>query len=205
MALPFFPGQEKLLKKIEYLKNKIQAKNIGVAIKTSAPVETERRKPTAPFLQLPTPASSFQQDEEESRPLSRKSSEPDAEYDASFVHQEGYEDDDSFSYRANKSKKSRSKSTIKLRVFNDEESIGPLDPPTPRTKQLLDIVNSRDVGMIRGLCGVGPKKARDVVEFLELQTEDDGGKIKTLQQLRAVPGLGSKTVERAYEGIALLA
>lgn len=195
-----------MLKKIEHLKAKIQAKNTGVITKHSAPVETERRKPTAPFLQLPTPASSFQQDEEEIRPVSRKRSESDAEDDTSFVHQEeNYEDDDSFSYRAAKSKKPKSKSTTKLRVFNDEASIGPLDPPTPRTRHLLDIVNSRDVGMIRGLCGVGPKKARDVVEFLELQNEDDSGQIKTLQQLRAVPGLGSKTVERAYEGIALLA
>ncbi|QSZ31964.1 hypothetical protein DSL72_001533 [Monilinia vaccinii-corymbosi] len=205
MALPFFPGQEKLLKKIEHLKAKIQAKNASAATKHLAPLDTERRKPTASFLQLPTPTSSFRQDEEESKPVSRKTSEPDSEYDASLLHQEeNYEDDDSFSNRAAKSKKPKSKSTTKLRVFNDEASIGPLDPPTPRTKHLLDIVNSRDVGMIRGLCGVGPKKARDVVEFLELQNEDDGGQIKTLQQLRAVPGLGSKTVERAYEGIALL-
>ncbi|KAA8566278.1 hypothetical protein MFRU_019g00670 [Monilinia fructicola] len=205
MALPFFPGQEKLLKKIEHLKAKIQAKNAGVAIKSSVSAETERRKPTAPFLQLPTPASSFQQDENEPRPVSRKSPEPAAEYDESFVNQEeNYEDDDSFSFRAAKPKKSKSKLTTKLRVFKDEASFGPLDPPTPRTRHLLDVVNSRDVAMIRGLCGVGPKKARDVVEFLELQNEDDGGQIKTLQQLRAIPGLGSKTVERAYEGIALL-
>ncbi|CAD6443060.1 c782a392-ded3-4d2b-ab3f-90e1be1d06be [Sclerotinia trifoliorum] len=207
MALPFFPKQEKLLNKIEHLKAKIQAKNAGVAVKHSEPIETERRKPTASFLQLPTPASSFQQEEEEEevRPVSRKGSKLDIEYDASFVHQEDhYEVEDSFSCQAAKSKKSKSKSTTKLRVFNDEASIGPLDPPTPRTRHLLDIVNSRDVGMIRSLCGVGPKKARDVVEFLELQSEDDGGQIKTLQQLRAIPGLGSKTVERAYDGIPLL-
>jgi competence ComEA-like helix-hairpin-helix protein len=52
-----------------------------------------------------------------------------------------------------------------------------------------------------GLSGVGAKKARDLVEFLELQNEDDGGNIQTLQQLRAVPGVGNRTVERAYEGI----
>ncbi|ESZ96827.1 kinesin [Sclerotinia borealis F-4128] len=204
MALPFFPGQEKLLKKIEYLRTKIQERNTGVAAK-HVPVDTDRRKPTAPFLQLPNPASSFQQDEEEPRPVSRKGSVSYVEYDASFVHQEeNHEDDDSFPYRATKSKKTKSKPTIKLHVFNDESSIGPLDPLTPRTRHLLDIVNSRDVAMIRGLCGVGPKKARDVVEFLELQNEDDGGQIKTLQQLRAIPGLGSKTVERAYDGIGLL-
>ncbi|RAL61975.1 hypothetical protein DID88_002464 [Monilinia fructigena] len=75
MALPFFPGQEKLLKKIEHLKAKIQAKNASVGTKSSVPVETERRKPTAPFLQPPTPASSIQQDENEPRPVSRKSPE----------------------------------------------------------------------------------------------------------------------------------
>ncbi|KAM0146576.1 hypothetical protein ACHAQE_004855 [Botrytis cinerea] len=205
MALPFFPGQEKLLKKIEHLKSKIQAKNTGLTTKHSVPAESELQKPTAPFIQLSTLNSSLQQEKEEARPMPRRSSEPDAEYDASFVNQEeNYEDEDSFSHKAAKSRKTKPKTTTKLRVFNDEASLSLLDPPTPRTRHLLDIVNSRDVGMIRGLCGVGPKKARDVVEFLELQNEDDGGQIKTLQQLRAVPGLGSKTVERAYEGIALL-
>lgn len=200
MALPFFPGQEKLLKKIENLKAKIQAKNATPALKSSA--ASERRKPTAPFQQLPTPASSFQQ-EEEPRPTSRKGVVADDE-DASFVaHEEPQEEDDEdflpLPSASNKSKKSKSsKSTSKLQVFADEA------PQTPRTKHLLDIVNSRDVALIRGLCGVGAKKARDVVEFLELQNEDDGGLIKTLGQLRAVPGLGSRTVERAYEGIGVL-
>ncbi|PQE14482.1 kinesin family member 22 protein [Rutstroemia sp. NJR-2017a BBW] len=191
MALPFFPAQQKLLKKIENLKAKIQAKNANSGLKSSA----------APFQQLPTPASSFQE-EEEPRPTSRKGAAAHDE-DASFVVQEeAPEDDEDFlplPSTSSKPKKSKSsKSTTKLQVFTDEA------PQTPRTKHLLDIVNSRDVALIKGLCGVGAKKARDVVEFLELQNEDDGGLIKTLGQLRAVPGLGTRTVERAYEGIGLL-
>ena len=58
--------------------------------------------------------------------------------------------------------------------------------------------------MIKGLAGVGAKRARDLVEFLELQSEDDGGNIRTLKQLQGVHGLGIRTVERAYEGITAL-
>jgi DNA uptake protein ComE-like DNA-binding protein len=58
--------------------------------------------------------------------------------------------------------------------------------------------------MIKGLAGLGAKKARDLVEFLELQSDEDGGNIRTLKQLQGVPGLGVKTVERAYDGITAL-
>ena len=99
---------------------------------------------------------------------------------------EDYEDDDSFSYKSSKPKKSKQKSAPKssLRIFADDTDA----PLTPRTRHLLDIVNSRDIAMIKGLSGVGAKKARDLVEFLELQNEDEGGNIRTLQQLIAVPG-----------------
>jgi DNA uptake protein ComE-like DNA-binding protein len=114
--------------------------------------------------------------------------------------------DASFSGKSSKAKKSKAKHTAKseLCIFADEDDIrveasGPL---TPRTRYLLDIVNSRDPAPIRGLNGVGAKKARDLVEFLELQNEDEGGSIQTLCQLKAVPGVGARTVERAYEGIA---
>ena len=56
--------------------------------------------------------------------------------------------------------------------------------------------------LIKGLNGVGAKKARDLVEFLELRAEDEeGGRIESLAQLRSVPGLGGRTVERMLEGV----
>jgi DNA uptake protein ComE-like DNA-binding protein len=213
MAVPFFPGQEKLQKKIENLRAKIQAKKNEAAARMPAPAEIERRQQlaTALIAELPTPATFFGPPQQEPQPRQRKAkitSESGDEFNGSAVmHGEDYEDDDSFSYKTSKPKKSRAKPVAKsaLRVFADEASTESLEAPTPRTRHLLDIVNSRDVAMIKGLTGFGAKKARDLVEFLELQNEDEGvNNIRTLQQLRTVPGLGGRTVERAYEGITVL-
>ena len=56
---------------------------------------------------------------------------------------------------------------------------------------------------IKGLNGIGAKKARDLLEFLDLQAEEEGGRIESLGQLVGVPGMGGKTVERMYEGVAV--
>jgi hypothetical protein len=205
LAVPFFPGQEKLQKKIENLRAKIQAKREEAA-RASMPVEVERRNPLV--TQLPTPATSFENPQPEPEDNARRKKEfadSDDEYNGSAIQKDDYEDDDSFSYKPSKSKKSKSKPVAKsaLRIFSDGTDVDP-EPPTPRTRHLLDIVNSRDVAMIKGLAGVGAKKARDLVEFLELQNEDDGGNIRSLKQLQGVPGLGVRTVERAYDGITAL-
>jgi hypothetical protein len=72
---------------------------------------------------------------------------------------------------------------------------------TPRTQRLLDVVNSRDATQIRGLVGFGVKKAQDLVGYLELASTEGGGEVETLSQLRTIPGLGGRTVDRAYEGL----
>lgn len=76
------------------------------------------------------------------------------------------------------------------------------DDNTPRTQRLLDLVNSRDATQIRGLVGFGAKKAQDLVDYLELASTEGGGEIENLSQLRTIPGLGGRTVDRAYEGLA---
>ena len=208
LAVPFFPGQEKLQKKIDSLRAKIQAKReeaAKVSVAAVAVAEVRKAPATAPIRRLPSPLPSFEAPEEDIRPRSRgrakTSPESDDEFNGSAVQAE-YEDDDSFSYKSSKPKKSKSKPAPKsnLKIFSDNAD----EPLTPRTRHLLDIVNSRDVTMIKGLSGVGAKKARDLAEFLELQNEDEGGNIRTLQQLIAVPGLGVRTVERAYEGVGAL-
>jgi DNA uptake protein ComE-like DNA-binding protein len=209
LALPFFPGQEKLLKKIDNLRTKILAKREEAA-KSSIPVEVDRRKPlvVAPIVQLPTPANSFEHAQQKHGTNVRRKKtdvESDDEYNGSAIQKDDCEDYESFSRKSSKSKKSKSKPAAKsaLKIFSDGVDAD-LEPPTPRTQHLLDIVNSRDVAMIKGLAGVGAKRARDLVEFLELQSEDDGGNIKTLKQLQGVHGLGIRTVERAYDGITAL-
>jgi hypothetical protein len=208
LAVPFFPGQEKLQKKIDNLRTKIQAKKVETVAKVSAAVGVERRMPLviAPIAQLPTPATSFAASELQTKQRQPKNNtESDDEYNGSAVMDSG-DYDESFTYKSSKPKKPKAKPSAKsaLRIFADESDSNSLGPPTPRTRHLLDIVNSRDVGMIKGLSGVGPKKARDLVEFLELQNEEEGGNLVSLAQLKAVPGLGGRTVERAYEGITAL-
>ncbi|CZT01768.1 hypothetical protein WAI453_006792 [Rhynchosporium graminicola] len=211
LAVPFFPGQDKLQKKIEHLKARIQAKKDDSAAKSAGQPELEKRKAlsTMAISSLPSPPTSFEITME-AQPKQRKmkvDAESDDEFNGSAVHQaDDYEDDESFAYRAIKAKKPKTKPTTKsaLRIFSDEADTNVFEPPTPRTRHLLDIVNSRNVAMIKGLSGVGAKKARDLVEFLELQNDDEGGNIRNLQELIAVPGLGKRSVERAYEGITAL-
>ncbi|KAH7395662.1 P-loop containing nucleoside triphosphate hydrolase protein [Cadophora sp. MPI-SDFR-AT-0126] len=210
LAVPFFPGQEKLHKKIEHLRAKIQAKKDDVAARSASQPEMEKRRAlaTVPIGAHPSTQTSVEVSNEAPKPRKAKvSADSDDDFNGSAVLQaDDYEDEDSFSYRATKAKKPKIKTAPKsaLRIFSDEADVNSFDPPTPRTRHLLDIVNSRNVAMIKGLSGVGAKKARDLVEFLELQNEDEGGNIRNLQQLIAVPGLGKRSVERAYEGITAL-
>lgn len=204
LAVPFFPGQEKLQKKIDNLRAKIHARREEAA-RVSAPVVENRKAPATAPIPIPSPQTSFEAPQAETHSNSRRKANVDSEdeFNGSAIMQaEDYEDDDSFSYKSSKPKKSKQKSAPKssLRIFADDTNA----PLTPRTRHLLDIVNSRDIAMIKGLSGVGAKKARDLVEFLELQNEDEGGNIRTLQQLIAVPGLGKRSVERAYEGVSSL-
>ena len=209
LALPFFPRQEKLLKKIDNLRIKIQAKREEAA-NISLPIEVQRQKflVAAPIAQQPKSVTSFEDHQHEAECNSRRhksSAESVDEFHASLLQIDEREDDDSFNKKPLKFKKSRSRAPTKsaLRIISSTVDAD-REPPTPRTRHLLDIVNSRDVAMIKDLAGVGAKKARDIVEFLELQSEDDGGNIRTLNQLQGVPGLGVRTVERAYDGISAL-
>lgn len=186
LALPFFPGQDKLVKKMDHLRERIRAKRDA---------DMEKKRPAlATTQQLPTPEASFDAPPKKSK----KSQDEDDDYHE--PNEAIDEHDDSFAYKVppKSAKRSKSSKQVNMKVLADA------GPPSPRTSTLLDIVNSRDVTMIKGLSGFGAKRAKDLVEFLELMHEDDGGKIESLAQLTSVPGMGAKTVEKAYEGLASL-
>lgn len=194
LAEPFFPGQQKLQKKMEALRAKIAAKR-----QLAGQEHNAFQKPvTTALLQAP-PAATPSDDIKPKSKRGHTTAESDDEYNNS-VQQEAhatYSDDDSFTYKT--SSKARKPKPKPLSKFLDTSSnSGDL---TPRSKYLLTVVNSRDVTLIKGLSGVGAKKARDLVEFLELQNEDEGGRIETLAQLMGVPGMGCRTVERMLEGV----
>lgn len=206
LALPYFPGQRKLQHKIQSLKAKIQAKK-ETADKTlinEVVRETQRSLATAPIRQLPTPVNSFEIYESEIPcQASKRQVEEDGDYDE--LGREDDDHDESFENRTPKTRKAKSKSKAKasIQIFKDESDSYD-SHQTPRTRHLLDIINSRDVALIQGLAGVGKKKANDLVEFLALQDGDEGGNLITLEQLMRAPGMGSKTVEKAYGGIGAM-
>ena len=121
-----------------------------------------------------------------------KVKQDDSDYETE-VHDEcnGYESDGGFRYKA-KSKKRKAKPDNK----HDEAQ-------TPRTKQLLNVVNARDIKQIRLLRGVGAKKAEAIVEALCGADEDESNRvvIRSLCELGHLRGVGGKTVENMRMGL----
>ncbi|KAF4982337.1 hypothetical protein FDECE_17535 [Fusarium decemcellulare] len=171
MALPFFPGQAKLLAKIERLRARLNGAGPSGSEHRESP-RSERKKRRAVF------------------------EDADGDYETA----EADVDEEDFAHATTKPKprKLKVKPLVTKSILSGDDE----GPASPRTQQLLNIVNSRDLNQIRGLVGFGAKKARDLVDYLELVNGDEaGGRIESLAQLRTVPGMGSRTVERAYEGL----
>ncbi|KAI0458895.1 kinesin-II 95 kDa subunit [Xylaria acuta] len=174
MALPYFPGQTKLLGKIEKLKVHIAVDCENQDIDTIGPRVAALERPVEKKL--------------------KKSSRWSEVDDDNYKGAEADDDDDECHIGKSKRKEKKSKA-VKTRPESVIEE-GPV------SEALLDIINSRDVSMIMGLQGLGPKKTRDLVQYLETQLDEGGSsRIETLVQLRTVPGMGGRTVDRAYEGL----
>ncbi|KAI5806266.1 P-loop containing nucleoside triphosphate hydrolase protein [Geopyxis carbonaria] len=106
------------------------------------------------------------------------------------------------------------KSKKAFAVFTDVESMGsPKRRPisagaleqSPRTRQLLRIINSEDVEAIMKLKGVGKKRAEALaqhVRFLRESNEDDFPAIKDLQDLGLIKGIGAHMVDNMRSGMA---
>jgi DNA uptake protein ComE-like DNA-binding protein len=173
LALPFFPGQAKLVGKIEKLRARVYSSSCDVSTSRSGDgghLKTERKK-------------------------RRAVDSDDENYNAAEA-----DDDQSFMGRGNQTKSKKTKSKSSKATLPEVDG-----PPSPRTQQLLDVINSRDLAQIKSLHGFGAKKAQDIVNYLQLMTEDNRGQIESLAQLRTVPGMGSRMVERAYEGLVVTA
>ena len=172
-ALPFFPGQAKLLGKIEKLRAKLPThKASGVSSHHDlglAPVEDTLKRD------------------------GWRQGRTDCEDDYGYQGGEADIDDESFVESRSRVKVTKKQKASKPRspIFSAVECEG---SASPRTKQLLDIVNSRDLSMIRGLHGFGAKKAQELIDNLE-------SPVASLVELRMIPGIGGRAIERAYEGL----
>jgi DNA uptake protein ComE-like DNA-binding protein len=169
-ALPYFPGQARLLGKIERLRLKLGKGQLGNG-------EPERT--------VPTPRKERRRRENDEDESYQEGTEADIEDDA--IEEPA---------RVKTPKKKRAPS--KTKVMDQSVFDG---PASPVAQQLLDIVNSRDVALIKRLHGFGAKKAQDLVDHLTLKGDAESGQVESLAQLRMFPGMGGRTVQRAYEGL----
>ena len=120
--------------------------------------------------------------------------------DDDYIDEADGEADGSFVF---KTKAVKNPSKQKVSIFRDEASAG--GPHTPRTQQLLSIINSRDLAQIKLLKGVGMKKAELIVNSLcETRGEDEDRLVTDLEQLGALKGVGWKTVENMRTGLSVL-
>ncbi|KAF2152682.1 kinesin-domain-containing protein [Myriangium duriaei CBS 260.36] len=170
LALPFFPGNEKLNRKILLLQGKLQK-----------PVLAEQIHDMATFDEQPSKKHTNDGDES-------FHDDGDAAYD---------EDEDSFLPMKRASKKKK----LQVRADRGSESADELSYPaaeTPRSKELLKIINTRDISQIRLLKGVGAKKAEMIVNCL---CEDGDAVLQSVADLGRLKGVGMKGLEKMREGL----
>ncbi|CAG8927879.1 unnamed protein product [Penicillium salamii] len=190
LAAPHFPHNTKLAGKIATLKERIHAK----AWEQNAPSPKGRLGSMLSLKKEPTKT-----------PGKRQAQHLD---DDPMDQTCGLSSDEEMPRRQHKKRASAKLSQIE----EDPELLDSDDPSvSPRTLQLLSIINSRDVSQIKLLKGVGAKKAEALVDCLcEMdQTSDaDSGaisepqyQVNTLAQLSQLKGVGVKTVENMRQGV----
>ncbi|KAK5152777.1 hypothetical protein LTR04_006332 [Oleoguttula sp. CCFEE 6159] len=212
LALPFFPDNEKLGSKMLALQEKIRARR-------DAPPALAPSIATAPIV----PTSSVQAKSLKTR--MQEAEKADDEYVAppeAMDVNDNDEEVDSFLFESKRQKTYKRN----VHVFRDEstarhsniqphidestdELVAPAstaDEPsqqTPRTQNLLRIINTRDLAQIRLLKGVGAKKAEAIINTLcAMDDGDEEGFVRDLEQLGKLRGVGVKTVENMRTGLS---
>ncbi|KAL8925180.1 MAG: hypothetical protein Q9208_003685 [Pyrenodesmia sp. 3 TL-2023] len=192
LSKEYFPDNAKLEMKIEKLQKKLKEKQAADQGSTQAKTHVESRDDAGRDVEEAVPSK-------DERGRSQKHVIDD-DYRSERLLSEGECDsDDSFRYGP-KTKKVMKKPAISS-IRSDEV---PVDPDTPRTKRLLDIVNSQDVKQIRLLRGVGARKAEAIIEALCGGEDADGSGavvVHNLAQLALLRGVGAKTVENMRVGL----
>ena len=176
LAKDYFPTNAKLDVKIAGLQSKIASKRQQVHDKQ------------------------ITQAENGNRPRDKHTAEVDDEYQDKLegTNDGEYDSDDSFRTKV-RLKKSRGKKARPLpqSTFHDEA-------PTPRTKQVLEIINTRDIRRLRVMQGIGPKRAEKLLEALcGGEDADEARQVRNLAELGNLKGVGIKTVEKMRMGIAI--
>lgn len=212
LAQPFFPNNEKLERKIEKLRQKTSRQRQSRQGDETTPAALDSHQDET--------ATDHDAAKQNRGPRRGRTHHDDAEdMDESYHHEEpsyhdeedenaGYSDTSSPRPRK-KSNKSRSKKTSSSRAVRSTSPDPILGTPhddsdgaavlTPRTRYLIDTLNSRSVSKLKALNGLGVKKAEAVVEHLV----DRDGYLETWRDVLGldVRGIGKRSWEVMREGV----
>jgi hypothetical protein len=217
LAVPFFPGNEKLRTKMKVVEDRIRSKRDAEKASESKPTPFSGAPST--MLSLPTTAPTYNHIDKKLVKPKKIYVDPqsDAEDDEfappppSPHHDDSYASDDSFCYKPKAARKQTKLKAKKVLIFRDEHPLFATAPASsqshlgpseqsPRTAQLLRIINSRDVTQIRALKGVGAKKADAIVSCLVEMEEEE---VRDLECLALLRGVGGRTVENMRLGLGV--
>ena len=204
LAQPHFPGNEKLMRKVVALQDRIREKNAeNHASPRAAPTIVPVVEPAPKHLSRPA-----------TRPIRKFAIVAEDEEDLSYheieAHAPSEDEDEEFAYRP-RTKGRRALAKISadsedeladVAVFPSASSASV--EQTPRTKHLLAIINSRDVSQIKLLKGVGAKRAEAIANCLcdlDMGEEADGKRVASLGELGRIKGVGGRMVENMRLGL----
>lgn len=201
LAQPHFPGNEKLMRKVVALQDRMREKQVeGHSSPRAA-------HPTVPIVEqgpkhLSRPAT---------RPIRKFAAvaeEEDMSYHEIEAHAPSEDEEEEFTYRPRT--KVRRPKVAKLNADSEDEladmavyTTASVEQ-TPRTKHLLAVINSRDVSQIKLLKGVGAKRAEAIANCLcdlDMGEETYGGRVASLGELGRIKGMGGKMVETMRLGL----
>ncbi|MCJ1282844.1 hypothetical protein MMC26_002170 [Xylographa opegraphella] len=185
LAKQYFPDNAKLESKIMNLQEKLRKRRDGEALSDGS---IKAFSTTSAMASMPSQLPSVDK------------VKVDGSHDTDFIYhdEDDYQSDDGFRYKPKANKVRRIKvSPAIVSAIEDEAQ-------TPRSRRLLEIINTRDIDQIRLLKGVGQKKAEAIVA--SLCSEDEGATagriVENLSQLGRLRGVGMKTVENMRFGLA---
>jgi DNA uptake protein ComE-like DNA-binding protein len=207
LAQPHFPGNEKLMRKVVALQDRLREKSAEQhasprAAHTIVPIVEQAPK------HLSRPAT---------RPIRKfaivAEDEEDLSYHEASAPAHSEDEDEEFTYRP-RTKARRAQTKISAESEDELADVAVFPTisttssasveQTPRTKHLLAIINSRDVSQIKLLKGVGAKRAEAIANCLcdlDMGEEVEGRRVASLGELGRIKGVGGRMVENMRLGL----
>ena len=207
LAQPHFPGNEKLMRKVVALQDRLREKH--AEHQHASPRATHTIVPIVEHSAAPKHLS-----HPATRPIRKfavvAEDEEDLSYHEPEAHTPSEDEEEEFIYRPRATTKARRTQPAKVHAADSEDELAALFPSTthssasieqtPRTKHLLAIINSRDVSQIKLLKGVGAKRAEAIANCLcDLDMGDEG--VASLGELGRIKGVGGRMVENMRLGL----